>query len=139
MENEVTIMNEAIALFDGWKLIKGNPELVCPSCDEGKVPQMCCICDQKNDRFQKAGKIVSRSYFRYHASWDCLMPLVIRIKNDDNLRLKTPCLGVADSIWPYINATKEMNKRLLRADITGTHIGVYQFVQWYNKNKPNGE
>ncbi len=121
-EPAIIEMNEAIAIFDGWRLIKGNPELVCPSCDEGKVPQMCCICDQKNDRFQKDGKMVSRTYFRYHASWDNLKPVIDEI------------FKYALAYPEHVRPVREMS---IVVDIQAAHEKVYKFCKWFNEQKEN--
>lgn len=121
--NEPTIeqMNEAIGIFMGgfWKEFKSG--------------------NFKQKRFYYKDEpfawVKSPENLNYHKDWNELMPVVIRIKNDESLRLRVPCNGISDSIWPYINATKYMNQRLLRADITGTHEGVYQFIQWYQQQK----
>jgi hypothetical protein len=132
-EPTIDQMNEVIAVFDGWKLLKGNPELICPSCDEGRVPSMCCTCDQKNDKFQKAGKMVARTYFGYHASWDVLMPVVKKIPKlihgTDELDLRRQL----SSRW------KPIQNELCNVDLRNVHFCVYKFIEWYNQNKPNAE
>ncbi len=123
-------MNEVIALFDGWKLIKGNPELVCPSCDEGKVPQMCCICDQKNDRFQKEYKVVSRSYFRYHVSWDNLMPVWKQLAE------RVAALTEEGDYPADFSTIMDMYAyRCEQVDIAAAHSYVYKGIVWYNQNE----
>lgn len=113
-------MNEAIALFDGWKLINGDPTLICPSCDEGKAPSMYCICDQKCDRFQKDGKMVARTYFRYHVSWDYLKPVIDEIF----------CYALAHP--EEVRPVREMS---IVVSIQAAHEKVYKFCKWFNEQK----
>lgn len=82
-----------------------------------------------------------RQNYHYHKDWNLLMDVVIRIKYDENVRLLLPSNGIDKSVWPHIEATQFMNRRLIRADITGTHQGIYQFITWYNDNqqKQNNE
>lgn len=126
MSNEPTTaqMNEIIALFDGWKLIHGEPNHVCPSCDEGKVPSGWCTCDQKSDRFQKDGKMVDRTYFRYHLSWDALKPVI-------------------DEIFRYAISEPEQVRPITAlsviVDIKAAHEKVFKFAQWHNQSTDTNE
>lgn len=52
-------MNEVIALFDGWKRIKGEHASL----------------------YKKDGKVYALGDFKYHTSWDCLKPVIDEIFN----------------------------------------------------------
>ena len=73
----------------------------------------------------------------YHSSWDALMPVIRKIKYDPTSCIRAESNGIPDSVMPYLNAMKEMNHWLLRPDIEKCHKGVYQFIQWFNKQQSN--
>jgi hypothetical protein len=125
-------MNEAIALFDGWELISGDPTHICLSCDKGVQPSGWCTCDAKADRFSRPGRIVGHTYFQYHSSWDCLMPVGKRIRDllSDMLSKRPPhtaCMGDVIEV--------DITCALHEYDITKVHEAIYGFIQWYNKAK----
>jgi hypothetical protein len=145
MSNEPTIeqMNEAIAQFEGWQLIKGNPNHTCPSCDEGKVPSGWCTCYLKHSRFLKNGSCQSVTYFKYHSSWDWLIPVVEKAMN---LRVKSPATYNPELMFriEIVNGYTEIkgtgekifyNSSAEGSMLKATYKAVYQFIQWYNNQK----
>jgi hypothetical protein len=136
-------MNEAIALFDGWELISGDPTHICLSCDKGVQPSGWCTCDAKADRFSRPGRIVGHTYFQYHSSWDCLMAMVEKAMN---MRVKSPASYNPDRMfrieivngYTKIEGTGEnicYNSSIEGSMLMATYKAVYQFIQWYNKVK----
>jgi hypothetical protein len=128
MGNEPTIdqMNEAIALFDGWEFRKGDPDHKCNFCFAGDEP-----CTPAVDRFVKGGRIVFHYEVKYHKSWDLLMPVFEKI----------------NQIWVNYNRTQQkqieetyraIQNRILLCSILEAAELIAQFIQWFNKNKPNG-
>jgi hypothetical protein len=125
MSTEPTIeqMNEAIALFEGWRFIKGDPNHKCNFCFAGDEP-----CTPAMDRFLKDSDMRFRCHLKYHESWDCLMPVIKKIRWMHTDLLLTAKGGVSS----YIKAAGEMNRGLICCDIDKAHRGVYIFLQWYN-------
>jgi len=129
MSNEPTIeqINEAIALFDGWKYIPGDPSHVCLSCDNGTQPSGWCTCDRKSDRFQKEGKMVTRTYFQYHWSWDYLMPVWKRI-----IDAVAGLTEAGDYPVDFSSIMDMYAYHCENVEIRSAHNYVYQAIQWYN-------
>lgn len=71
----------------------------------------------------------------YHTSWDALMPVVRKIKYDNNSAIRMESNGIADSIMPYIKAMQPMNRALINAHLQSAYEGVYKFITWYNQQK----
>lgn len=69
---------------------------------------------------------------KYNTSWNWLIPVVEKIKNDKSTHLLLPAGGIAESIAPYINATRPINNALLKLDIKTLYISVVEFIKWYN-------
>jgi hypothetical protein len=128
MSNEPTIdqKNEAIAVLDGWVLVKGDTTHICLSCDKGTQPSGWCTCDQKVDRFRKNGKIVAHNYFQYHSSWDWLMPVVAKIK----VLIRE---AEYDKRFQMSQRLKPIQNETLNVNLINTHYCVCQFIQWYNQ------
>lgn len=128
MSNEHTIeqKNEAIAIFERWKIIKGDPDHVCLSCDKGTQPSGWCTCDQKISRFQKEGKMVDRTYFQYHSSWDWLKPVI------DLISKMITSDSFFDSQLLKESGCDKIMHLTIHATIETAYEEVYQFIQWYN-------
>jgi hypothetical protein len=107
MEVSIEQMNEAIALFDGWALIKDDKEYNLPYYIKG---------DDFNYIHQ----------FKFHSSWDRLMPIchVIREKAFELKGNEKASLLFA-----------KMNAQLMYGTIADVHLKAYEFIQWLNKQK----
>jgi hypothetical protein len=115
MSNEPTIemINEAIAVFDGWEVIKGKDASL----------------------YKKDGKVYALGDFKYHSSWDWLMPvwkkageIIYAIRGD---------LREDDYIMAH-RTTKSFLDACQNGNIKQAHKVVFhsvQFIQWYNKQK----
>jgi hypothetical protein len=119
MSNEPTTeqMNEAIALFDGWEV---RPERI--------------INPHQNPFYYLKEGFTFRHIgdFDYHSNWSSLMPVVKKIYDTLAEMLKkrpphTACHG--DMIEVDIHCA------IREVDILKTHGFVYQFCEWYNKQK----
>jgi hypothetical protein len=126
MSNEPTIeqMNEAIALFGGWKLIKGELNHVCPSCDEGKVPSGWCTCHLKTNLFLKDGLRKDITYFQYHSSWDWLHGVWDRFRD---LKFDDEKLQLEHSGWK-----DTISRAICYNSMIAAHLYLYKAIQWYN-------
>lgn len=132
MSNEPTIeqMNETIALFMGGSLIKehGGKRYV-------YYPKSCA-------------KDIAE--FKYHSSWDSLMPVVEKIE--------TPVVSKGKMIWAAADVeilykacrisyepdeesgdTNEETKIQAHGKTKheAVYKAVYQFIKWYNNQQPN--
>jgi hypothetical protein len=128
MSNEPTIeqKNQVIAVFMGWKFIKGDPNHKCNFCFAGDEP-----CTPALDRFVKDKDMRVYYEFKYHSSWDWLMPVVKKIKSMHfDLRNQAP-------IFAYMEAAAPMNSALIQIDLQKLHEGVYIFLTWFNKQQSN--
>lgn len=119
-------MNEAIAIFDGYQFLKGDPTHKCNFCFAGDEP-----CTPAVDRFVKNGRTLFHYQLKYHTSWDWLMPVIKRIREQHTDLLLTLKNGVGE----YIKAAGAMNSGLISCDIDKAHAGVNNFIQWYHQNK----
>jgi hypothetical protein len=121
MSNELTIeqMNEVIGVFMGglWK----NVEIA------GK-PIKRFYYEDKPFMFVK-----NTEQLCYHNDWNELMPVIKKVRWMHTDLLLTAKAGVGS----YIKAAGEMNRGLISCDIDKAHNGVYQFIQWYNKQQSN--
>lgn len=111
MSNEPTIeqMNEVIALFDGWQRY-----------------------EDKFGIWFKRGELIKCLHpklqdLQYHKSWDALMPVVKKIRGMHMDILQR--IGIGE----YMHAAAPMNSALLSYDIEKMHLGVYNFLIWYNQ------
>jgi hypothetical protein len=145
--NEPTInqMNAVISIFDGWKIFNGDTNVLCPSCDTGAIPSGWCICDQKSDRFQKDGKMVSVTYFQYHTSWDWLMPVIEKISKIPLLNADdTICTDPQDVCYPrtFGMPTEDGKSVMVRFNaaicqeaptlLEAAYMAVYNFIKFEN-------
>lgn len=115
MANEPTIdvMDELIALFDD-KVKHDDGEYRYPYYTD------------------KNGKGFSYPHqLEYHSSWDCLIPIIKKIREMHSDLLLTSNGGIG----AYIKAAGKMNRGLISCDITKAHEGVYQFIIWLNQQK----
>jgi hypothetical protein len=128
-------INEAIAIFDEWQFLKGDPSHKCNFCFAGDEP-----CTPAVDRFVKGGRIVFHYDLKYHASWEWLMPVVEKIESLENIRfgftidvlhvIVTDYKGKGvEIIWVHKFPDNGDTK------LSMTYDAVHQFIQWYNQNK----
>lgn len=73
--------------------------------------------------------------FSYHRSWDWIIPVVRKIKKDKASVILLPKNGL-ESIAPYLEATRPVNKSLFELDITMLWVSVIDFIKWHNSNSP---
>ena len=90
-------MNETIALFDGWQRIKGEHASL----------------------YKKDGKVYALGDFKYHTSWDWLMPVIKKILHEVDA----------------VNTEFRLRTALIKCDREACHKAVYKFIVWYNQNK----
>lgn len=79
-----------------------------------------------NSRANASKDIVQWYDFKYHTSWDWLMPVISKI---DKLMLDQPI----DS--PFEVNAEEIFTSLREVNIKLTFNKVCQFIEWYNQNK----
>lgn len=79
--------------------------------------------------------VYSADQLPYNTSWEWLMPVVDKIKNDDSCKILLPMGGLNDSIVPYINAIRPLNKALLDFNHQFIYTSVVAFINWYNNHK----
>jgi hypothetical protein len=137
----ITKMNEAIAIFDGWELVRIG---YFDTTDETDW-------QIENDKWiEEVGiedvghyivKVKENTWHQwedvaYHTSWDWLMPVVRKIYGtlQQALKARPPhtCTN-GDLIEVDIGCA------IRECDIEKTHEYVYNFIQWYNKTQTNGE
>lgn len=130
----LTEMNAVIGVFDGYKLLEGNPDVTCWKCDTTEHPGAACRCYQKYDRLQKDGAWCWPTELLYHTSWDQLMSIGEKIHGilGDMLKNRPPNTCVpGDLIEVDIRCNiGEYNK--LKA-----HRSMYDFIIWYNEYRKN--
>lgn len=109
MSNNPTIeqMNEAIAFFDGYELIQEDNEYNLPYYIKG---------EDFNYKHQ----------FKYHISWDKLMPICHLIR-EKAFELK----GNEKASLLFA----KMNVKLMYGTISDVHLKAHDFIQWFNKQK----
>lgn len=117
---EETIKNNVkIALFMGWKSVK--------------------VIGINNIHYilRMEGKKQRLPYeFRYHISWDALIPVCKKIESNECVIMIVPPFRTDDSITPYLNAKREMKDGAIRFDLKRTYNGVLKFIDWYTEYKP---
>jgi len=121
-QQEIDDKNEVIAIFDGWEFVAGDPNHKCKFCYAGDEP-----CTQAIDRFIKNGRTLFHFQLKYHTSWDALIPVIKKIKS-----MHMDILNQT-YVMSYMKAASLMNSSLLTLDIGAAYEGVYQFLQWYQK------
>lgn len=118
-EPTISEMNEIIGIFMGGKW-------------ETKM-----IARRSHRRFYYSDKpfeyVKDTTHLNYHKSWDELIPVIKRIKGMHMDILKQAY------VLDYMKAAGAMNSGLISLDIDKAHKGVYEFLMWYNQNKPNAE
>lgn len=114
-------MNEAIALFDDWQQIK---------CEDSSL-------------YKKDSKVYLLNDFKYHTSWDRLMPVIEKISALDGGKYNV-----------HISSAGQWACYISRDDVFGDDItsfggfepviinawkAVYTFIQWYNQQSKINE
>jgi hypothetical protein len=112
-------MNETIAIFEGWRFIKGDPNHKCNFCFAGDEP-----CTPAMDRFLKDSDMRFRFYLQYHSSWDWLMPVWFKIQT----------IG-ADMGYSFKKFHEAFYAGIDHQSIEKCHKAVYQFLTWLNQQK----
>lgn len=112
MENSVLI-----AIFDGWKK------------DESF----------KDNVYRKGNRIELDSTFKYHKSWDWLMPVIDKINNlgysyridytGTNISMLNSDFEVVSIANKIVNTQEKADNRIIV-----TYLAVVEFIKWYNKN-----
>lgn len=121
------VMNEAIAVFNGW--IKYED-------DQYGAPYF------RNNKGRFMNYVHS---LEYHTSWDCLMPVVEKIEaihdefhgyfavhissNGCTIQGTKFRTDPGNEHYAYFNDVTHESK------IMATHYMVYKFIQWYNQQK----
>ena len=134
MENKKIIEgNKLIAEFDGWVIDNSFPD--------------------KDRTYIKNGGIELDTTFKYHTSWDWLMPVVekiCRMKIGDGIEyveyhfLRT--FGMLNNHKCSSHETEEPDGKIMvrlngfsvfKSDslIEATFLSVVEFIKWYNENK----
>ena len=120
MENkEIIEGNKLVAEFDGWVIDNSFPD--------------------KDRTYIKNGGIELDTTFKYHTSWDWLMPVVENIQSlaidevgEINVMIAShECLIGEDYYHPIINIERNGSY------ISMIYIAVVEFIKWYNENKNN--
>lgn len=109
--------NVKIALFMGWELV-----------NETKGIRYILRMEGKKQRLPYE--------FRYHISWDALVPVCKKIESNECVIMVVPPFKTEESITPYLNAKREMKDGAIRFDIERTYNGVLKFIDWYTEHKP---
>lgn len=128
-QREIDDMNEAIAIFEGWELVKGDPELICPIY-EGEA----CICSEKTDKFIRDGYRRYRHELKYHSSWEeihkCWAKLYKQYED-----------GVGISNYAAFNGRfiYHMSRAMITGNITAAHRILFNAIEWINKNNEDGK
>ena len=134
MENKKIIEgNKLIAEFDGWVIDNSFPD--------------------KDRTYIKNGGIELDTTFKYHTSWDWLMPVVekiCRMKIGDGIEyVEYPFLrifGMLNNHKCSSHETEEPDGKIMvrlngfsvfKSDslIEATFLSVVEFIKWYNENK----
>lgn len=125
MANEPTIenKNETIGIFDGWEFLPGFASRL----------------------YKKNGKTIADCDFKYHTSWDWLMPVVEKIEAmHDKFHgyfgvhiSSNGCTiqGTKFNTTPGKEHYAYFNDVTHETKILATHYMVYQFITWYNQQK----
>ena len=104
MQKEVLEGNKLIAEFMGWK--------------SGGFARRSIFPFGKKTEYFKRGKNEIMPFittFEYHLSWDWLMPVIVKIINQDEKDMNL-----------------EIRKELSCADFKGTYQEVIKFIKWHN-------
>ena len=136
MENkEIIEGNKLVAEFDGWVIDNSFPD--------------------KDRTYIKNGGIELDTTFKYHTSWDWLMPVVekiFRMKIGDGIEyVEYPFLrtfGMLNNHKCSSHKTEEPDGKIMvrlngfsvfKSDslIEATFLSVVEFIKWYNENKNN--
>ena len=121
MSNEPTreIINEAICVFMGWEFIKVDEDFY-HALFEGNLMWA--------DNRKGLNKTLLEG-FKYHSSWDWLMPVVLKAKA---LYLNYETGQMRDELKMRYKA---IENELCNLNLINTHYCLYKFLQWYNKAK----
>jgi len=121
MSNEPTIdaMNEAIAVFDGWRFIKGDPNHKCNFCFAGDEP-----CIPAMDRFLKDSDMRFRCHFQYHSSWDVLHQAWDKFKALNFIH--------HPNVSDFMAHLDRISNYMAFRTIEETHEVIFKAIQWYN-------
>lgn len=126
-DEKVSEGNRLIAEFDGWYQKERHP----PG-----------IFSKENPYYRNNGKEAASVHgFKYHSSWDWLMPVVEKIANYQF----TGSEMEADYSYPRTFGMKDSNGNMMfrfnrgplfsaRTLIEATWLAVVEFIQWYNLN-----
>jgi hypothetical protein len=116
--NEPTIdqMNEAIALFMGYERYEDHSGIWFK-----RIGMIKCM----HPKLQE---------LNYHTSWDWLMPVWKQLTE------RVAALTEEGDYPADFSTIMDMYAyHCEQVDITAAHDIVYKGIQWFNKNKPNGE
>jgi hypothetical protein len=118
-EPTIAEMNEIIGIFMGGKWEIKN------------------IAGRNHRRFYYSdipfAYVKDTTHLNYHKSWDELIPVIKKVKG-----MHFDILNQT-YVLDYMKAASHMNSGYLSLDIDKAHKGVYEFLLWYNQNKPNAE
>lgn len=119
-------MNELIAIFDGWEFIKGDPTIICGSCDLGKQPSMYCVCVNKVDRFVKDGYKRYHNELKYHEDWNRLHDAW------DKMYAAYNTLPADKAQDFYRRYGSQIQYYMYLGSKSEAHRILYEAIQWYN-------
>ena len=134
-QSKIDDMNEVIAIFEGWEFVKGDPTLVCPSCDGDRLSSIqYCVCSEKADKFVKDGYRRYHYELTYHSSWEEIHNCWNKVYkwHDDKVNTK-----IAVNFWME-DFIGQMSHALITGNITAAHRILFNTVEWINKNNEDG-
>jgi hypothetical protein len=99
-------MNEAIALFDGWDKINGKYASL----------------------YKKDGKVYVLGDFKYHSSWEWLMPVWYKFRDLN--------VGINERVGHGLRVRMIINLMGFQT-IDRTHKALFESIQWYQKQQAN--
>lgn len=131
-QEEIEEGNKLIAEFMGFKMVYHQGELA-----KGIKKELWRRFPDEDDSLPMGS--LSISQFRYHYSWDMLMPVVEKI---ESMGYQVNITNYGCNIQEYEKAYKEYSNISVAEDgalnkITNVYKAVVQFIKYYNDNKKN--
>jgi hypothetical protein len=126
-QDRIDDMNEVIAIFDGYQFRKGDPNHKCNFCFAGDEP-----CAPAVDRFIKDCRVYYHFELKYHSSWDALMPVGKKIYDllAEMAKKRPPHTACHGDLLEV-----DIHCHIREYDRPKAHKAIYEFIQWYNKQK----
>lgn len=73
-------------------------------------------------------------YPKFDSDWNWIMEVIKKI-GDNKTFLPLPMGGIQDSIVPYLNEVRPITQELVYANKEGVVQAIWEFLNWYNKQK----